>query len=75
MWRDAGPARGETGLARLEEWLEHQRATNPVLVARMIAAAARRRTESRGAHRRRDFPREDPALAYRMRCHAHASIP
>jgi L-aspartate oxidase len=66
MWRDAGPFRDETGLARLLAWLDRQRPTNPVLVARAIAWTAQRRQESRGAHIRRDYPDEDPAFAHRL---------
>jgi aspartate oxidase len=39
----------------------------PVLVSRLIAQAALRRTESRGAHLRRDHPMEDPAQCARLR--------
>lgn len=35
--------------------------TNAALVARVLVAAARRRHESRGCHRRADFPESDPA--------------
>ena len=34
--------------------------------ARWAYAAASRRTESRGMHRRRDFPEADPALRQRL---------
>ena len=46
------------------EWLADQPASNPRDVAQLIAAAALRRHESRGAHVRLDFPAEDPALAH-----------
>jgi L-aspartate oxidase len=40
-------------------------ARNMLLVGRLVAAAALLREESRGAHRRRDFPDADPRLAVR----------
>ena len=40
------------------DWLDLR---NMVLVARVVTAAALRRTESRGAHRREDFAATDPA--------------
>jgi len=54
MWRLAGPRRQATQL----EQLLH----NPYPLARLIARAALSRQESRGAHRRLDFPNRDPAL-------------
>jgi L-aspartate oxidase len=39
--------------------------SNMVLAARLIAAAALMRKESRGGHYRTDFPKANPALAYR----------
>ena len=41
--------------------LEALELTNLLLVARMVAAAAAAREESRGVHYRTDFPSEDPA--------------
>ena len=41
-------------------------ATNLTLAARAIVAAAAERTESRGCHRRADFPATDPAWARRI---------
>jgi L-aspartate oxidase len=70
MWSDAGPLREAAGLERMLEWLADQPASNPRDVARLIAAAALERRESRGAHVRLDFPSEDPALAHRMPCPA-----
>ena len=70
MWSDAGPLREAAGLERMLEWLAYQPASNPRDVAQLIAAAALRRHESRGAHVRLDFPAEDPALAHRMPCPA-----
>ena len=54
MWSHAGPRRNAGGLERLLD--------DPYPLARMIAASALARRESRGAHRRTDFPRPDPGL-------------
>jgi len=48
LWRDAGIVRTPEGLRRL--------AGDPHPLARLIAACALRREESRGAHQRADFP-------------------
>ncbi len=39
---------------------------NMLVAARLVVVSAGRRTESRGAHRRADFPRTDPAWARRQ---------
>jgi L-aspartate oxidase len=57
LWNDAGVVRTPEGLARLLE--------DPHPLARMIAACALARTESRGAHLRADHPQRDPALDFR----------
>jgi L-aspartate oxidase len=57
LWRDAGIERSADGLARLAE--------DPHPLARTIAACALERKESRGAHRRVEFSRADPALEHR----------
>jgi L-aspartate oxidase len=57
LWRDAGIVRTRAGLQRL--------AQDPHPLARLIAACALRREESRGAHQRVDFPHVDPALDHR----------
>jgi L-aspartate oxidase len=54
LWRDAGIERSPEGLKRL--------ARDPHPLARLIARCALERDESRGAHRRADRPRTDPAL-------------
>ena len=54
LWRDAGLQRDP---ARLRELLE-----DPFPLARLIAASALAREESRGAHQRIDHPDPDPAL-------------
>ena len=53
LWRDAGLQRDAEGLARL--------ADDPHPLARLIAGCALAREESRGAHRRRDFPTTEDA--------------
>jgi L-aspartate oxidase len=54
LWRLAGLERDAAGLREL--------ARDPHPLARLIAACALHREESRGAHRRSDFPALDPAL-------------
>jgi L-aspartate oxidase len=54
MWRDVGLTRHATALAR--------QATSEVPLARLVAASALARHESRGGHYRSDFPELDPAL-------------
>jgi L-aspartate oxidase len=54
LWRDAGIERSREGLEELRK--------NEHPLARMIAACALAREESRGAHHRMDHPERDPAL-------------
>jgi L-aspartate oxidase len=56
LWRDAGVVRTPEGLGRL--------LANPHPLARMIAASALARTESRGAHLRAEYPERDRALDF-----------
>ena len=55
LWRHAGLARDAEGLRTLLD--------DPHPLARLVAACALLREESRGSHFRRDFPETDPALA------------
>jgi L-aspartate oxidase len=55
LWRHAGPRRDSAELARLLD--------DPYPLARLIASVSLAREESRGVHRRTDFPRRDPGLA------------
>jgi L-aspartate oxidase len=54
MWREAGLERTAAGLRRLLE--------DPHPLARLVAASALAREESRGAHARAEFPDRDPGL-------------
>ena len=54
VWRYAGPLRERRSLEELE--------SDPYPLARAIGAVALAREESRGGHRRADFPLTDPAL-------------
>ncbi len=54
VWRCAGPQRDDAGLSALLD--------DPYPLARLIARSALARRESRGAHRRTDFPLPDPEL-------------
>lgn len=65
MWDQVGLVRDEEGLtraieeieklSRAEDTLDYE-ARNQLLVARLVASAARCRRESRGSHYRQDFP-------------------
>jgi L-aspartate oxidase len=54
MWRHAGLERSAEGLRPLLE--------DPHPLARLVAAGALSREETRGAHARSDFPDTDPSL-------------
>ncbi|TWT86252.1 L-aspartate oxidase [Pseudobythopirellula maris] len=81
MWRAAGVWRSEESLAEaaenIDRWKQYALARqlgdpegwelqNMLMVAELLIAAARRRTESRGVHLRSDFPESDNA-AWRRR--------
>jgi L-aspartate oxidase len=54
VWELAGPVRSTEKLSRLLE--------DPYPLARLIARFALAREESRGSHRRLEFPKQDPEL-------------
>jgi L-aspartate oxidase len=54
VWRDAGPLRSAAGLERLLD--------DPYPLARLIARFALERQESRGSHRRLEYPERYPEL-------------
>jgi len=85
MWRSVGIRRNESALNQavdqLEFWNRYvsQREfntksgwefQNKLLVARLMAVAALRRTESRGVHSRSDYPATDPAQATHTAMHS-----
>ena len=57
LWQDAGIVRSAEGLGRLLD--------DPHPLARLIARCALERTESRGAHRRIDYPELDHSFDHR----------
>jgi L-aspartate oxidase len=61
----AGLAAALSGIAELERRPGAAHIANPLIAAKLIAAAAFARTETRGAHARSDFPTADVAQAHR----------
>lgn len=62
-----GLRRALAGIAALEAVEPAPAFRTMTATATLIAAAALRRTESRGGHCRTDFPETDPAQAHRSR--------
>lgn len=74
MTRDVGVVRDRAGLVRaleviagLERDNHSTRFLNMLTTAKLVAAAALARTESRGGHDRSDYPDSDPAWRHRTR--------
>jgi L-aspartate oxidase len=72
MSADVGVVRDQAGMTRalaviadLERQNRSPRFANMLTAARMIAAGALARTESRGGHYRSDYPKPDPAWRHR----------
>ena len=65
---DVGVAGGPTFNLAWQDWLN---LVNQTAVARLIAMSALARTESRGAHYRRDFPRPATESLYTVRIRDH----
>ena len=75
MWEKVGLVRDEAGLTAAVSGLERLAAAHPQAsgearnllgIARLVAAAALERRESRGGHYRSDFPESDPAWQRRL---------
>lgn len=81
LWRHMGITRDAFGLKEAAERVEHWSRyilplefddpsgwtmQNMLLVARLMIAAATKRTESRGVHFRRDYPKTDPAMKHHI---------
>ena len=82
MWRNVGISRHEDGLqqamTQLEFWeryvsqrefasIEGWELQNQLLIARLMAAAALERRESRGVHARSDYP--ETSIEFASHCH------
>jgi L-aspartate oxidase len=83
MWRNVGIEREEktlkTALQHIDQWIRYALNTefdspsgwevqNMLTIGRVITSSALKRTESRGAHFRRDFPDRDDELWARNSC-------